>query len=482
MPAQIQETLPIRGGEFVNDVHAQLNPTAIDTRVSPEKVSDIIKAVKGAGNRGQKIAIAGGRHAMGGQQFATAGTLIDMSKMNKNIHLDAERGIVEVDAGVFWPDLINHLRETQRGRQLQWTIAQKQTGCDRLSIGGALAANVHGRGLSMGPIVSDVEEFTIVMQDGEAVRCSRRENADLFSLAIGGYGLFGVTASASLRLIPRTVLQRTVEIADATDVVDILEQRRDAGATYGDFQFAIDDRSPDFLLTGILSSYIPVESADPEQAVMMNNRKLLSLDQWKELLYLAHVDKTSAFNKYSHHYLGTNGQLYLSDTFQLATYMENYHKEIDKRLPPTNRCGTELISELYVPRHALPTFLRKAADILRSEKANVIYGTVRLIEQDDETFLPWAKESWACIVFNLHVDHTPYDIERAGNAFRMLIQLAIELNGSYYLTYHRFATREQLLRCYPQMPRFLQRKTDFDPQHIFASDWFEHNKRLLGHF
>ena len=37
----------------------------------------------------------------------------------------------------------------------------------------------------------------------------------------------------------------------------------------------------------------------------------------------------------------------------------------------------------------------------------MIYGTVRLIERDDETVLAWAREPWACIIFNLHVDHTP---------------------------------------------------------------------------
>ena len=35
-----------------------------------------------------------------------------------------------------------------------WAFAQKQTGADRLTIGGSLSANMHGRGLTMPPFVT----------------------------------------------------------------------------------------------------------------------------------------------------------------------------------------------------------------------------------------------------------------------------------------------------------------------------------------
>ncbi|MGL1701408.1 hypothetical protein ACSTHI_23835, partial [Vibrio parahaemolyticus] len=79
-----------------------------------------------------------------------------------------------------------------------------------------------------------------------------------------------------------------------------------------------------------------------------------------ELLFLAHKHKTQAFEKYSAHYLGTNGQLYRSDTFQLATYVEDYHKELSARLSEKCR-GTELITEVYVPREKLASFCSHAA-------------------------------------------------------------------------------------------------------------------------
>ena len=72
-----------------------------------------------------------------------------------------------------------------------------------------------------------------------------------------------------------------------------------------------------------------------------------------------------------------------------------------------------MITEIYVPRPALARVHGRRARGLPRGPVEVIYGTVRLIERDDETFLAWAREPWACIIFNLHVDHTPAGIAAA---------------------------------------------------------------------
>jgi len=43
--------------------------------------------------------------------------------------------------------------------------------------------------------------------DGSVVRCSRSENKELFSLALGGYGLFGIILDADLRVVPNERLR-----------------------------------------------------------------------------------------------------------------------------------------------------------------------------------------------------------------------------------------------------------------------------------
>ena len=104
----------------------------------------------------------------------------------------------------------------------------------------------------------------------------------------------------------------------------------------------------------------------------------------------------------------------------------------------------------------------------------------QLIERDDETFLPWARDRFACVIFNLHTEHTPEGLERSREAFRYLIDAASSREGSYFLTYHRWSTREQVLRCYPQFPEFLARKRAYDPGEVFQSDWYRHHRELLA--
>lgn len=244
---------------------------------------------------------------------------------------------------------------------------------------------------------------------------------------------------------------------------------------FGDFQFKTDESADDYLKTGVFSCYRPLRSDAPTP----KRQRRLPRAAWRRLLELAHFDKARAFDEYSNYYLSTTGQTYWSDTHQLSYYLDDYHEILDQK-PSAQGKATEMISEVYVPRGRLTEFMGRAAEEFRRFEVDVIYGTIRLIEQDDITFLPWAKESWACIVFNLHVDHSPAGIDRARAQFRLLIDLAIEQGGSYFLTYHRWASQNQVEVCYPQMPEFLRRKLQWDPDERFESDWYRHYRQMFA--
>ncbi|MBI3454777.1 MAG: FAD-binding oxidoreductase [Candidatus Rokubacteria bacterium] len=464
-----------RSPVFVNDIHAQLNRTPVDRVVRVDSLDAVRGAIRDARAAGKALSIAGGRHAMGGQQFGAGTVLLDTTGLRRVLRFDPERGRIEVEAGIQWPELIDYLLAAQRGRAPQWGIVQKQTGADRLCLGGALAANVHGRGLRLKPVIADVESFVLVDAAGTPRPCSRRENPELFRLVIGGYGLVGVIASVTLRLAPRRKLQRVVEVIDVERLMPAVEQRIADGFLYGDFQYATDTASDDFLRKGVFSCYRPVDDATPMPAT----RKELSVEDWHRLLYLSHADKKRAFEEYAAYYLSTSGQLYWSDTHQLSVYIDNYHEALDRRLGATER-ATEMITEIYVPRPALARFLADVREDVRAHRVEVIYGTIRLIERDDESLLAWARAPWACVIFNLHVVHTPAGLEHAAAAFRRLIDLAIRSGGSYYLTYHRWATRQQVETCYPQFPEFLRLKRRHDPEERFQSDWYRHYRQMFA--
>jgi FAD/FMN-containing dehydrogenase len=459
----------------LNDVHSRLNATAVAEIHYPRSTEDVVNIIQRAKQAGQAISISGGRHAMGQQQFGDGTVHISMKEMNDVLFFDREKGIVQVEAGVEWPKLVAYLTHEQQGVQPSWGIVQKPTGADSLSIGGALSANVHGRGVRFKPIIQDVEAFTLVDGDGKILQVSRTENSELFGLAIGGYGLFGVIATVDLRLQPRKKIQRTVEVVTTDALPQKVANLLTEEILYGDFQYKTDAKADDFMQVGVFTTYKPV----PQDTPLTENPRQLTSAQWYQLLHLAHTDKGKAFDHYRDHYLKTSGQIYWSDTHQLSFYVSDYIEYLEKMALDYPK-GSLMITEVYVPRERFNDFVAQVMDDIRERDINVIYGTMRLIERDDESFLAWARQNYACIIFNLRVEHSEAGLSKAQEDFRQIIDRALEVDGSYYLTYHRWARKDQVLKAYPQFPEFLKLKRKYDPEERFQSEWYRHYKKMFA--
>src|ERR1700723_3297755 len=220
----------------LNDIHSRLNVGAPALYRRPRSVREVFDTLGQARRRGLSVSVAGGRHAMGGQQFLTGGGVIDMRGLNRILDFDQDTGLITVESGIIWPELMRGYLSLQAGEQRQWGIRQKQTGADSLTVGGAIAANIHGRGLDCAPFSCDVESIQVITPYGDLVTCSRRLDPDLFRMVVGGYGLFGIITAATLRLVPRQKVQRVVSLLTLPELLGGFEARIKAGYTYGDFQ------------------------------------------------------------------------------------------------------------------------------------------------------------------------------------------------------------------------------------------------------
>src|SRR5256885_6044073 len=130
---------------------------------------------------------------MGGQTIYPGGIAINMLPF-KGMKLDEDKNLLHVQAGAKWADVIPYL--DQHGRSIQ--VMQSD---NAFTVGGSLSVNCHGWQYGRPPIASTVDSFRLMRADGKVVRCSRSENKELFSLALGGYGLFGVILDADLRVV-----------------------------------------------------------------------------------------------------------------------------------------------------------------------------------------------------------------------------------------------------------------------------------------
>ena len=460
---------------ILNDVQSRLNETEILRIVRPKTAEDVRHEIEKAALDGIAICPSGSLHSMGGQQFAESGVSMSSSNLKEIGPLDAHNRTVWIQSGVTWPELVRWLREAQRGTPDTLSIIQKQTGADEMTLGGALSSNIHGRVLGRRPIVADIEEFYMTTAQGERVFCSRESNPELFGLAIGGYGLFGFVDSVKLALESRTQMVRRVAEIETGEVMSALQQRMEEGATYGDFQYMTDESSADFMNKGIVSTYSPMQFRVDAPRGQLG----LTAEDWLRLYVLAHTDKSRAYDEYAGHYLKTDDQVYWSDEHQFSPYLPEAGDMLASRLG-WRTFASLMISELYVPIARFAEFMRAARKSLLDTEANVVYGTVRLILREDETYLRWAREDYACVIFNLLVEHSSEGITRAKKQFQALIDCALDEGGGYYLTYHRWARKDQVEKAYPQFRSFLEMKDRYDPNRLFTSEWHRHYVEMFA--
>ena len=470
-PLLARPALDSSTGVLVNDVHTGLNPTWVDRIEQPSSAAEVQAVIKAARKHGKIISVAGSRHATGGQQFAKQSILVDTRRMNRVVSLDIKSGVLTIEGGIEWPDLIQGYLRAQPAVPA-WGIHQKQGGGDRMTIAGALSANAHGHCLGAPPIASDVEWIEIVTADNAIQKCSRSDAKELFSLAIGGYGLFGIITAVGLRLAPRRKVRRDVETLTLAEASASIERSANS-AVFGYFQYNTDETSLEFMRTGILTTYKVVADETPtgDTSTDLDESPLTSL------LELAHKDRRSAYRHYATFELSKNGNVEWSDLHQLSSYPLGYHAKMDAHHTDRKK-GADLIWEFYVPRGDLIAFFEEARRLLLKSEAPLIYGTVRFIEQDHDSFLTWAKKRYACVIFTPHYSDDPAEKRKAGELYRQFAQAATKRGGSFYLTYDRFAGRGEMDAAYPQFAEFLQLKRKYDPRETFQSEWYRHYRDL----
>jgi FAD/FMN-containing dehydrogenase len=83
-----RRTAPKPESILVNDIHSQLNPTRVLGISRPQSLDDVQSLIRSVRKDRKVISVAGGRHAMGGQQFGTDALLVDIRKLNRVLQLD----------------------------------------------------------------------------------------------------------------------------------------------------------------------------------------------------------------------------------------------------------------------------------------------------------------------------------------------------------------------------------------------------------
>jgi FAD/FMN-containing dehydrogenase len=157
-------------------------------------VADVVDAVNLARNLSLEVAVRGGGHNVAGRATVDGGIMIDLLPM-KGIHVDPSTRTARAEGGVTWADLN---RETQLHGLAVTGGVVSTTGIAGLTLGGGLGWLMGKYGLAL----DNLRSVELVTAEGQVVRTSKDEQADLFWAVRGGGGNFGVATSFEYRLQP----------------------------------------------------------------------------------------------------------------------------------------------------------------------------------------------------------------------------------------------------------------------------------------
>ena len=150
-----------------------------------------------------------------------AENIFSTHRLNKFISFDRINGVIECEAGVLLSDILEVC--VPQGYFLHVTPGTKY-----VSVGGAIASDVHGKNHHAEGCFSEfVRSFQLMKEDGEVILCSRDENKEIFWATIGGMGLTGIIISASIKLknIESTYIrQESIKAENLDEIFQLFEE------------------------------------------------------------------------------------------------------------------------------------------------------------------------------------------------------------------------------------------------------------------
>lgn len=153
-----------------------------------------------------------------------ADAIFSTQKLNKFIGFDRINGILECEAGVLLSDILEVI--VPQGYFLAITPGTKL-----ISLGGAIASNVHGKNHhKKGNFSECVLEFSIMDENGMIITCSREKNTEKFWSTLGGMGLTGIILSAKIKLQAietAYIRQESIKAQNIDEIFQLFEESED---------------------------------------------------------------------------------------------------------------------------------------------------------------------------------------------------------------------------------------------------------------
>ncbi|HTV01756.1 MAG TPA: FAD-binding oxidoreductase [Luteitalea sp.] len=459
-----QSAAPAASGATVLNDASLLSPTSVASHLTirdDERGAALARlrtALAEARAAGRPFIASAARHSMGAQSLAANGTVATLDQ--SWLEPDTARKTYRVGAGVRWSTVISKLDA------IGFSPAVMQSNND-FGVASTYSVNAHGWPVTFSGGGTTVRSLTMLLADGTQVTCSRSENADLFSHAMGGYGLFGVITDLELQMVPNARLVPAFEHVDGAQLGALFARRLQADPgiqmAYGRLDVALDR----FFERGLLITYRPA----PDQTNLPAATGSGFVSRASRLLFRSQVesDRAKRFRWWTEAEVGPM----VARPATRNSLMNEPVITLDDRDPSR----TDILHEYFVAPARFAEFVTACRDVIPASFQQLLNITLRFVDTDRDSVLNYAPEPRIAAVLLFSQEQTMRGEADMARMTHELIERVLAIGGTYYLPYRPHASLDQLTRAYPKAAALAARKRELDPQRVFRNHLWD---RYLG--
>jgi FAD/FMN-containing dehydrogenase len=324
--------------------------------------------------------------------------------------------------------------------------------------------NAHGWPVPFSAGGTTVKELKLLMASGELITCSRTENPEIFSAAMGGYGLFGVITELELQMVPNANLLPTYEVLKAEDFgtrfVDAITKDPTVQMAYGRMDVTIDT----FFSEALLITYRPApDQSNIPPAVGSGTLSRISRD-----IFRAQVNSDNW--KEARWGFETRVNPMISSAASTRNSLMN---EPVVTLADGDETRTDILHEYFVDAVQFGAFVQACREVIPSSFQQLLNITLRYVDTDHDSVLTYATSPRVAAVMLFSQEKSVRAEADMARMTHELIERVLAIGGSYYLPYRPHATLDQFQRAYKRQAEFAALKRKLDPGLLFRHNLWE---------
>lgn len=421
----------------------------IDKDPGQALVAELRSEIRLARAESRAVNIGAARHSMGGHAIPRNGHAISLQ--SEFLEADTAAQTYRVQAGVRWASVIAQLDA------IGYSPKVMQSNND-FGVAATFCVNAHGWPVPHGPMGATVRSCQMVLASEELVTCSRDENAELFNLAMGGYGLIGLISELEVEMVKNTrLLPQFDEMASADLGPRFVSALEDSSVEMAYGRLNVDREN--FFADALLIAYRP----DADQSALppasgsgfMSNvsREIIRGQLGNERIKRWRWGMETA----------------LGPRLAAPVTRNSLINEPVITLDDGDPTRTDILHEYFVAPDRFADFVQACQDVIPASYQELLNITLRYVAQDRESLLSYAPVPRIAAVMLFSQEMTARGEADMARMTRDLIDRVLDIGGSYYLPYRLHATGAQFRRAYAQLDAFVAGKRQIDPELRFKN-------------